>query len=84
MVGPPAENGFHFVLCGVGQRGGVPDDLFLIGGKFLAIEWKRPGYKSKKISQQDLEIQRIEAAGGVAGKVSCIEELEQLLERIKP
>jgi hypothetical protein len=75
--------GWHYrTVGGVGQRSGVPDDLFLVDGRFLAIEWKRPGYKAKKVSQQDVEIEVIRKAGGVAGKVSCLEELQALTQEV--
>lgn len=73
---------WHYrTIGGVGQRNGVPDDLFLIAGQFVAIEWKRPDYRRPNFeTAQDREIEAIMACGGRAAKVKSWDELEALLE----
>lgn len=77
---------WHYrTVGGVGQRAGVPDDLMLIGGVFVAIEWKRPDYRpTGRVTAQDTEIARIIECGGRAGKVRNWADLEALVEGLQP
>lgn len=71
------------ILGGLGQRPGVPDDLFCIRGIFCGIEWKAPG-KGRIGPKQAIEIEAIRAAGGRAGVVSSWGELEELVKDLEP
>jgi len=59
------------------QLKGVPD---LVGclpdGKMFALEVKRPGERLTPIQAHIIE--QIKAAGGVAGRVECVEDVEAL------
>lgn len=64
------------------QRNGSPDQIWSIRGLFVAMEFKAPGKKPTR-AQQDI-IDEIRAAGGRAGKVETWDELEELIDGIKP
>lgn len=67
------------------SRSGVPDDILIIRGIPVLIEWKRHDYKpGKHPTAQDREIEAIRKAGGRAAKVKNWEELETLLDGIEP
>jgi len=67
------------------SRSGVPDDLLVIRGIFVGVEWKRPDYRpSKPWTAQDAEIEGIRTAGGRAAKVRNMDELEALVAGIEP
>lgn len=67
------------------SRSGVPDDILIIRGTPVCIEWKRPDYRpTGKFTAQDAEIAAIIRAGGRAGKVRNWEELENLVSGIEP
>lgn len=59
------------------NRGGVPDIIACAGGRFIALEVKRPGNKATALQQ--LEIARIEAAGGIAAVVYSKEDAAAIL-----
>ena len=63
------------------NRGGIPDVIACIDGKFIALEIKRPGREATPL--QKLEIQKIINAGGVAVVVSSIYEVKTILKRIE-
>jgi hypothetical protein len=65
---------------GLGHRPGVPDDLFCVNGKFLAIEFKSPSSLGRVHPRQALEIAQIIEAKGVAGIVNSWESLECLVK----
>ena len=75
---------------GIGQRPGLPDDLFVIRngksgpGIFVAIEFKAPESRHKLSELQAAEIEAIRQAGGRAGAVRSWEDLERLVEGIEP
>jgi VRR-NUC domain-containing protein len=75
---------------GLGQRSGIPDDFFVIRngadgpGVFVAIEFKAPNGRWKLTELQAAEIDAIKRAGGTAGKVGSMEELEELVKGIEP
>ena len=61
-------------------RQGIPDVCAIIGGRFYGFEVKRPyiGLLSK-IQEQTME--RIRAAGGIAGAVCLPEDVEKMISR---
>ena len=59
---------------------GHPDIMGCLCGVFVGIEVKRPGFNATPIQQ--LNIDKINAAGGVAGVVHDIHELGEILEKI--
>jgi hypothetical protein len=80
---------FHLAIAGGPyQASGSPDCICSIRGVFVAIEWKAPkeetGRKPIVGHKQRAMIDAITAAGGLAGVVSCWEELEQLVADIEP
>lgn len=61
-------------------QSGLPDIVGCLSGVFLGIEVKMPGRKKKLTALQQRTLDRIEAAGGVAGVVTSVEELDDLLQ----
>ena len=73
------EVGAYSVKLVAVNRAGVPDILACIGGKFVAIEVKRP--KKEATPLQFHHMQRIREAGGVAFVAHGVDEVrEQLIE----
>lgn len=62
------------------SRGGVPDIIAMIDGKFYGFEVKRP-YYGKPSDLQRQAIKAIIANGGYAGTVCFPEEAERIIER---
>lgn len=60
---------------------GIPDIIACIGGRFYAFEVKTPSGKLTKL--QETMIQRIRKAKGKAYKVSSVEEVKSILERLE-
>ena len=56
---------------------GIPDIIACVGGRFCAFEVKQPSGKLTRLQESTLG--RIRAAGGVAGKVTSVEDVEKLL-----
>jgi hypothetical protein len=74
----------HFnLLGGIGCRKGVPDLLCCIRGTFVAIELKTAGAPNAS-REQRVEIQAIIEAGGRAGIVRCLSDLETLVDGLEP
>ena len=69
---------------GLHQRSGIPDDIFVIKGVPIAIEFKAPNGRYKVTEKQQAEIDAFNRAGGRAGKVSTWEELNGLIDGIAP
>lgn len=59
------------------QRKGIPDILGVHNGRLFAFEVKRPGKKATEI--QAWCISQIRNAGGLAGVVTSVEEVQELL-----
>jgi Holliday junction resolvase len=55
------------------NKRGVPDILAVIGGRFVAIEVKRPGGKPSKL--QLAQLNRIQASGGVAMIAESVDDV---------
>lgn len=64
------------------NKAGVPDILCCYKGRFVALEVKRDNYaKINETSElQQRTIKQIIAAGGVAGVVTCVTEVKELLD----
>lgn len=60
---------------------GIPDIICCIGGRFVAFEVKTPSGKLTKL--QGITIQRINDAKGKAYKVTSVEEVIQILDRLE-
>lgn len=58
---------------------GTPDLLFCVGGRFLACELKQPG--NKPTPRQYSRLRAYEAAGAVAGWVTTMPALDELVLR---
>jgi len=61
-------------------RRGLPDLIGVYRGRALALEVKRPGGKPTRLQQYELE--RFAAAGAVAGVVTSVEDVKQLLRGV--
>lgn len=70
------KHGIWAVKIITANRNGVPDILACWEGKFIAIEVKRPGGKLAVLQQ--IQIDRINAAGGVAIVATSWEEVKEL------
>lgn len=62
---------------------GLPDIIAIHNGKFIGLELKRKDGKGIATSLQEEVAKSINEAGGVAGIVASIEEVEALLEKAK-
>lgn len=56
---------------------GIPDIIACVGGRFCAFEVKQPSGKLTRLQESTLG--RIRVAGGVAGKVTSVEDVKSLL-----
>lgn len=56
---------------------GIPDIIACVGGRFCAFEVKQPSGKLTRLQENTLG--KIRAAGGVAGKVTSVEDVKRLL-----
>lgn len=61
----------------MGLRAGVPDLMFIIGGRFLGIEMKRPG-DYQRTNQKEVQSE-IEAAGGAYVVCRSVEDVANAL-----
>ena len=59
---------------------GIPDLICCVKGRFVAMEVKRPGGTTSKIQQ--LMIQKIISANGIAGIVHSLDEAIELIGRV--
>lgn len=62
------------------SRQGIPDVCAVIGGRYYGFEVKRP-YIGVLSRIQEQTIERIRAAGGIAGVVCLPEDVERIMER---
>lgn len=60
---------------------GIPDIVCCLGGRFVAFEVKTSSGKLTKL--QEITIRRIKDAKGEAYKVTSLEEVKQILERLE-
>ena len=63
------------------QRGGIPDILMSLGGRFVGLELKTK--KGIAARRQRLEIAKIKASGGVAEVIRSVDELDTLIETLR-
>lgn len=61
---------------------GIPDIIACIHGRFCAFEVKQPSGKLTRL--QEVALKKIEDAGGVAGKVTSVEDVKRLLADLEP
>jgi len=61
------------------SRGGIPDVCVILDGRFYGFEVKRP-YVGELSKLQEITINDIRAAGGIAGVVSFPEEALKLIQ----
>lgn len=61
---------------------GIPDIICCYHGKFLAFEVKTEKGKLSKL--QEITMDKIQNAGGTAVKVTSLEEVKDILERVMP
>ena len=61
---------------------GIPDIIACVGGRFCAFEVKQPSGKLTRL--QEVALKKIEDAGGVAGKVTSVEDVKRLLADMEP
>ena len=62
------------------SRAGIPDIICCIGGKFVAFEVKTPKGKLSKL--QEVTIRKIKNSGGMAFKVTSLEEVQKILREV--
>jgi hypothetical protein len=66
---------------------GLPDIICCVSGRFVAFEVKRPagdGHAAGKLTKlQEIAIARIRTAGGIAAKVTSLEEVKELLQNMQ-
>ncbi len=61
---------------------GIPDIICCYKGKFMAFEVKTPQGKLSKL--QEITIKRINEAGGMAAKVTSLQEVKDILKGVMP
>ena len=66
---------------GIYGTAGIPDIICCIAGRFVAFEVKTPTGKLTKL--QETTLQRIRKAKGKAYKVTSVEEVKSILERLE-
>lgn len=67
---------------GIYGTAGIPDIICCYRGKFVAIEVKTLTGKLSKL--QEITIKRINEAGGMAIKVTSLQEVKNVLEGVMP
>lgn len=77
---------YFYPMTGGYGRSGVPDIICCVNGFFLAIECKAGG--NKPTALQELEIEKIQAAGGAAvvineGNLATVKEIVSCLNKKK-
>lgn len=72
--------GAYVVKVIAANRAGVPDIIFCYKGKFIALEIKD---KSKLTELQKYNINSIVLSGGIAVVVKNIEDVKEIIKKIK-
>lgn len=67
---------------GIYGTSGVPDIICCYKGKFMAFEVKTPKGKMSKL--QEITINKIKKAQGIAFKVTSLEEVKEILKEVMP
>lgn len=65
---------------GIYSTAGIPDIICCYKGKFVTFEVKTKKGKLSKL--QEVMIERIRQAGGVAFKVTSVQEVKDILEKV--
>ena len=65
------------------SKAGVPDLLCCYQGMFIGIEVKTPEKKNNTSKLQDINIERIQYADGIAGVAWDIQSLEEILALVE-
>lgn len=60
---------------------GIPDVLCCYNGKFVAFEVKTPNGKLSKL--QEIILQKIQNANGIACKVTSLDEVKEILKNLE-
>jgi len=60
---------------------GIPDIICCYNGRFVTFEVKAPGGRLTKL--QDFVLKRIGQAGGVAVKVSSLDEVKEIIRKME-
>lgn len=60
---------------------GIPDIIVCIGGRFVAFEVKTD--KGKLTKLQEITIEKIQAAGGMAVMVTSVEQVENIIKNLE-
>ena len=60
---------------------GIPDIICCYNGKFVAFEVKTPRGKLSKL--QEIILQKIQNANGIAYKVTNLEDVKEILENLE-
>lgn len=71
---------WHFspVSNGMGVHG-IPDIICCWQGRFLGLEIKAPGKRANTSALQDIQLEAIRKAGGVAVVIDDVEQLKEIL-----
>lgn len=64
------------------QRSGIPDILACVNGKFIGIELKREDGSGRPSPQQEIEVKKINQAGGYAIISSDYNEIKNFIYSI--
>jgi len=68
---------YYKIWGGPYQQAGIPDIIGCVEGLFVGLEVKQPGKKPSEL--QEIELQNIRKAGGIAGVVTSVEEAIKLV-----
>ena len=72
---------FVNIIGGLGIRPGTPDTLLCLDGKFIAIEFKRPGGRLRPT--QESTLLAIVRAGGIALVIDSVDECIEAFKQFK-
>lgn len=64
------------------QKGGVPDILLCVRGRFVGAELKLPGESYGLTGRQRVTMRLIEKAGGITATVHSVEEFLALIDSV--
>lgn len=66
---------------GIHGTAGIPDIICCVHGRFVALEVKQPG--GQLTALQRATIQRINETGGIARKVTSVEEVREIIQKLQ-
>lgn len=76
-----AQGAFAAKIHGSMYSSGIPDIVGAHHGVFLGLEVKVPGREHTVTDLQQVTLDKIEEAGGIAGVVTDLEEVDEALEQ---